>query len=80
MKVIVKIYDEMKYKAESSKVGEIEYEIEGFKVVGGTEADEIEKNLSADSFDEFKEYLVLKLQNGQYATFRNSYVDMFKLI
>lgn len=80
MKVKVIFYDSVKYQKESYKVGEIEYEIDGFKVVGGTEADEIEKNLSADSLDEFKEYLVLKLQNGQYATFRNSYVDMFKLI
>ncbi len=79
MKVIVKIYDEMKYSTESKKVGEIEYDIEGFKVIGGgAEAQDIEEDLNDDSTDEFHEYLVLDLGNGKTTTFRNSHVDMFK--
>lgn len=79
MKVIVKIYDEVKYSTESKKIGQVEYDIEGFKVIGGgAEAQEIEEDLNEESTDEFHEYLVLDLGNGKTATFRNSHVDMFK--
>lgn len=38
MKVKVKVYDGVKYKEESKKVAEIEYQIEGFEVVTGDRA------------------------------------------
>lgn len=41
MKVKVKVYDGVKYKEESKKVAEIEYQIEGFEVVTGDRAIEI---------------------------------------
>jgi len=44
-------------------------------IEGGEEAKEIEKD--ADRIDENHEYLVLHLNNGETATFRNSHVDMF---
>lgn len=77
MRVIVKVYDLAKYDAHSTKIAQVEYDIEGFKVVsGGAEAEEIEN--SGDIVDEYHEYLVLDLGNGETATFRNSHVDMFR--
>ena len=79
MKVIVKIYDEVKYSPKSEKIAQVEYDIAGFKVVsGGAEAKEIEDSIDDNSYDEFHEYLVLELEDGETATFRNSHVDMFR--
>ena len=80
MEVRIKVYDYVKYHPSSTKVAQIEYDIAGYKIVcGGVEGEEIESNLSEDCIDEFHEYLVLELTNGETATFRNSHVDMFKL-
>ena len=79
MKVIVKVYNECKYNPTSEVIARPEYEIKGFKVVtGGSEAEEIESMTDASGVDEFHEYLVLELEDGETATFRNSHVDMFR--
>ena len=78
IKVIVKVYDGSKYSTDSKVVARPEYNIEGYKVVsGGAEAQAIESEYGND-LDEFHEYLVLDLGNGETATFRNSHVDMFR--
>ena len=79
MKVKVKVYDGVKYKEESKKVAEIEYQIEGFEVVTGDRAIEIGLETDENSRDEYNEYLVLNLGNGETATFCNSHVDIFRL-
>lgn len=79
MKVKVKVYDGSKYKAGSQTVAEAEYEVEGFEVVIGERATEIGLTTDENSRDEFNEYLVLDLGNGETATFCNSHVDLFKL-
>jgi hypothetical protein len=79
MKVKVKVYDGVKYKEESKKVAEIEYQIEGFEVVTGDRAIEIGLETDENSRDEHNEYLVLDLGNGETATFCNSHVDMFRI-
>ena len=77
-KVIVKVYDGVKYDIKSEVTNRAEYNIEGYKVVsGGAEAEKIESEYGND-LDEFHEYLVLDLGNGETATFRNSHVDMFR--
>ena len=65
--VEVKIYDGCKYEASSKKIAEVEYEIKGFEIVNGKDLDG-----SWDCIDDYDEYLVLKLADGQEATFRNS--------
>lgn len=79
MKVKVKVYDGVKYNADSEKVAEVEYQIKGYEVVTGNRATEIGLSTDENSRDEYNEYLVLELENGETATFCNSHVDMFRL-
>ena len=81
VKVRLYIYDGCKYTAKSVEdLGEetavIYNGIKAWDIIeGGNEAEEIEAD--ADMVDEFHEYLVLHLLDGNTATFRNSHVDMF---
>lgn len=82
-KVRLYVYEGCKYTAKSpedlGEEKEVYYGgIAGFDIIeGGKEAEEIEAETDASGVDEFHEYLVLHLLNGETATFRNSHVDMF---
>lgn len=76
MKVKVKVYDGIKYNENSKKMVEVEYNVTGFEVKE-IPATEILKVF--DETDEYNEYLILTLANGETATFRNSHVDLFKI-
>lgn len=75
------VYDVCKYVAtqedfENEK--QVTYDnVIGFEVVEGEKAKEIEKDTDGSCIDDFHEYLVIYFENGETATFRNSYVDMF---
>ena len=78
-KIKVNIYSECKYHAshevfENRNVAEYSGVTE-WEIVSGMDAKEIER--FADVIDDYHEYLVIHFDNGDYATFRNSYVDMF---
>lgn len=78
MNVKVKLYNGIKYNADTKKVTEVEYNnIIDYEVVTGDRATKIGLWTDENSRDEFNEYLVLELANGETATFRNSHVDMF---
>ena len=79
MKVKVKVYDGVKYNADTKKVAEVEYEIKGFEVVTGERATEIGLSTDENSRDEYNEYLVLDMGKGETSTFCNSHVDMFRI-
>ena len=79
-KITIYVTDGIKYNlTETSNETKLEYNgITSWDIVeGGTEAEEIERELNAASVDEYHEYLVLHFENGEQATFRNSHVDMF---
>lgn len=76
MKVKVRVYDGMKYNENSKKMAEVEYNVTGFEVKE-IPATEILKVF--DETDEYNEYLILTLANGETSTFRNSHVDLFRI-
>lgn len=75
MKVKVVVYDICKYNEESKRVAEAHYDIDDFEVLNG---DQIDISSFGNDEDDYDEYLVLHLTNGETSTFRNSYVDLFK--
>ena len=78
MNVRLKIYNGCKYTNICNKVKEVLYtNIRGFKVVTGEEATKIGEETDGDSIDEYNEYLVITLEDGNTSTFRNSHVDLF---
>ena len=80
LNVKVKVYNGVKYNLNTEKVAEVEYNnIRGYEVVTGERATEIGNMTDAASRDEYNEYLVITLNDGDTATFRNSYVDLFRI-
>lgn len=80
MDVKVKIYNGVKYNKDSEKVAEVEYKnIQSFEVVFGERANKIGLETDENSRDEFNEYLVITLEDGETSTFCNSHVDLFRI-
>ena len=78
MNVKVKIYNGVKYEASSKKVAEVEYtNIRDYEVVTGDMATKIGLETDKNSRDEYNEYLIITMENGEVSTFCNSHVDMF---
>lgn len=75
MKVTVKVYNGSKYEVASETIAKVDYEISSYEVKE-IPASEILKVF--DETDEYNEYLILTLKDGETATFRNSHVDMFR--
>ena len=58
----------------------VEYKnIQSFEVVFGERATEIGLETDENSRDEFNEYLVITLEDGETSTFCNSHVDLFRI-
>ena len=80
MDVKVKIYNGVKYNKDSEKVAEVEYKnIQSFEVVFCERATKIWLETDENSRDEFNEYLVITLEDGETSTFCNSHVDLFRI-
>ena len=78
--VKIEFYDGVKYNLENEKIAKIEYNnIRGYEVVTGDRATEIGNMTDEASRDEYNEYLIITLENGETATFCNSHVDMFRI-
>ena len=78
MKLKIKVYNGVKYDRNSEKVAEVEYNnIKGYEVVTGERATEIGLETDENSRDDFNEYLIITLEDGETTTFCNSHVDMF---
>ena len=78
MRVELRVYEGTKYE-DVSEPKRIEYLIEGFEIVTGKEAEEIEACTDGSCIDECHEYLVLDFGNGETGTYRNSHVEMFRI-
>ena len=80
MNVKVKLYNGVKYNIENEKVAEVIYNnIIGYEVVTGDKATLIGLETDENSRDEYNEYLIITLENGETTTFCNSHVDMFRI-
>ena len=82
MEVRVKVYDKVKYEADSVKVAQVEYDnVKGVRVVGGLNpmVQEIEECTDMSGIDDYHEYAIVEFCNGETETFRNSYVDIFRI-
>lgn len=77
MNVKIKLYDLPKYDAESKKVAEVEYK--GIKSYEVKIIPDEEMLATYDMVDEYSEYLILTLADGDTATFRNSHTEMFRM-
>ena len=78
MNVRLKIYNGCKYTNICNKVKEVLYtNIKGFEVVTGERATKIGEETDGNSRDEYNEYLLITLEDGDTSTFRNSHVDLF---
>lgn len=79
--VDVEIYDNCKYEKESKVVEMARYNnLESWEIVSGEDAKEIENEIVNNGLDADtnNEYLVLHLEDGNTATYRNSFVEMFR--
>ena len=77
MRVVIKLYDKVKYNKDSKKIADVFYDITDYKVT--TNEKEVLKDTDGSCIDEYHEYLILKLIDGNTATFCNSHVDMFRI-
>jgi len=77
-KVMVTVYDQEKYIKASKVLAETTYEagrVAGYQVVVKPDSE-----IFSEGFDEVDpngEYLIMTLEDGEIATFRNSLTDMF---
>lgn len=78
MKINVRLYDKCKYEKDSKEIWNGDYNVEKFEVKEIPQ-DEIEKETDGSCVDDYNEYLILYLANGETSTFRNSYVDAFMI-
>ena len=76
MKVLVKVYDGIKYDAASTKVAETRYNDVVSLDVKHISDDEIFAQ-GFDTIDDYREYAILTFADGTTSTFRNSCVDIF---
>lgn len=79
----LEVYSECKYTA-SAEVFEnckrVRYDgIIAWEIVTGEDAEEILKETDYTCVDDYNEYLVLHFEDGETSTYRNSYVDMFRI-
>lgn len=78
MNFILKVYDKVKYLPDSAVETEVFYKEVESMTMATLSADEIHE-LGYDETDPFGEYVTFHFANGADSTFRNSFVDVFKV-
>lgn len=78
MNFILKVYDKVKYLPDSAVKTEVCYREVKSMTTAILTVDEVRK-LGFDETDPFGEYVTFHFANGADSTFRNSFVDVFKV-
>lgn len=79
-KAKLKVYPECKYQYLGDAIEELFLDgVSGFEVITGAEGKEIgaEMVCNVGAEDPFNDYLRIYFDNGETATYRNSFVDLF---
>ena len=76
MKINVKLYDKCKYEKDAKIIADANLtDIASLEVKEIPESEETD----AEGIDDYNEYLILTYEDGGTSTFRNSYVDIFRI-
>ena len=79
MKVNVKLYNECKYEKDSKVIKDVNLEGIASLEIKEIPISEILKETDGSCVDPYNDYLILTYENGETSTFRNSYVDAFRI-
>ena len=78
MEIKVKVYNGSKYESSSEKVAEVTYHnVKSARVVHLSDEEIYVQGF--DEVDPYGEYFILEHEDGETSTFRNTFVDAFKL-
>ena len=79
MKMNMKLYDKCKYGEDAKVIKDVNITGIASLEVKEIPASEILRETDGSCVDDYNEYLILTYDNGETSTFRNSYVDVFRL-
>lgn len=82
IEVELEVYDTCKYRADAETFKNrkiVHYtDVTEWVIVTGKDAEEIEAHTDGSCIDDLHEYLEIHFGDGDIATFRNSYCEMFR--
>lgn len=79
MELNIKVYNKCKYKEGSKVIADVNLTDIASLEVKEISANEILRKYSGSCLDDYNEYLILTFENGETSTYRNSYVDVFRM-
>lgn len=81
MKMMIVVYEKCKYNPDSRTENIVVYDnVEKYEVISdAAAAAKIEAHTDGSCIDDYHEYLNLYFDNGEVSTYRNSYVDLFRV-
>lgn len=79
MELHIQVYDKCKYEEDANIIKDVNSTgIISLEVVE-IPASKILRETDGSCVDDYNEYLILTYENGETSTFRNSYVDVFRI-
>ena len=79
MELNIQVYDKCKYKEGSKVIADVNLTDIASLEVKEISASDILRESVGSCLDDYNEYLILTNENGETSTFRNSYVDVFRI-
>ena len=79
MELNIKVYNKCKYKEGSKVIADENLTDIASLEVKEISASDILREFAGSCLDDYNEYLILTYEDGETSTYRNSYVDVFRL-